>query len=350
MATGDSATAVFSEKALDFDSIGAIVDVVGTSIAGWRAQVLHVCTRLGLFERLGEGRKTIDELSAELDCPERSLARLVIAAHACGFLDRENGRYGNAVHIRRTLVPGQHGYVGNWIRLMAQWSRAWGDLETAVRQGKNVEDPALHLGENKEYTRDFIRGMHDYAHYRGTDVLNYLDLTGCRRLIDVGGGPGTYSIMFCQRYPDLRCTIFDLPEVLKIAKEYVDEAGLGDRIDLQPGNYYDDEFGSDYDVAFLSDMLHQEDAETGMMIAAKSFRALRSGGRAVVQAMFLHDDNSGPEWPALHNLLMLLIYRGGKAYSMAETIPWLERAGFTDVERRPMSFYNVNSLLIARKP
>ncbi len=82
----------------------------------------------------------------------------------------------------------------------------------------------------------------------------------------------------------------------------------------------------------------------------KAFRALKSGGRIVVQAMFLHDDNSGPEWPALHNLLMLLIYRGGKAYSMAETIPWLEKTGFVDIERVPMSFYNVSSLLVARKP
>ena len=97
-------------------------------------------------------------------------------------------------------------------------------------------------------------------------------------------------------------------------------------------------------------MLHQEDAETGMMIAAKAFRALRPGGRIVVQAMFLSDDNSGPEWPALHNLLMLLIYRGGKAYSMAETIPWLERAGFVDIERVPMSFYNVNALIVGYKP
>ena len=47
---------------------------------------------------------------------------------------------------------------------MAQWSRAWGDLEQAVRTGSNVEDPSLHLG-----TADFIRGMHDYAHYRGIE-------------------------------------------------------------------------------------------------------------------------------------------------------------------------------------
>ena len=342
--------ALYDANAIDFDSIRDIVDIVGKSVSAWSAQVLSVGVRLELFECLGKGPKTIDELCAALNCPKRSLERLVIAAHGCGYLQREDDRYHNAPHVARTLVSGQHGYIGNWIRLMAQWSRAWLNLEEAVRTGKNVEDPALHLGENEEYTQDFIRGMHDYAHYRGTDVLNHLDLEGCKSLIDVGGGPGTYSIMFAQRYPSLTCTNFDLPDVLKIAKTYVEASGLADRVKLEAGNYHNDEFGRDYDVAFLSDMLHQEDAETGMMIAAKAFRALRPGGRIVVQAMFLYDDNSGPEWPALHNLLMLLIYHGGKAYSMAETIPWIERAGFVDIERVPMSFYNVNSLIVGYKP
>ena len=266
------------------------------------------------------------------------------------LLQRNGDRYNNSPVVSKTLVEGAPGYVGNWIRLMSQWFRPWGKLEEAVKSGEHIEDPALHLGENEEYTADFIRGMHDYANYRGTDVLQHLNLDGCDQLIDVGGGPGTYSIMFAQQNPDLTCTVFDLPDVLKIAGQYVDEAGLVGRVKLQPGNYFDDEFGSGYDVVFLSDMLHQEDAETGIMILDKAFRALKSGGRVVVQAMFLNDDDSGPEWPALHNLLMLLIYRGGKAYSVAETVPWLEGAGFADVQHVKMSFYNVNSLIVGTKP
>lgn len=335
---------------IDIESLKMIVDVVGTSISGWRSQVLNVGVRLGLFESIGMTSKTVDQLCEELNCPRHSLERLIIAAHACGFLEREDGEYRNSPHIARTLVSGQAGYVGNWLRLMSRWFNLWNRLEQAIRTGKHVEDPELHLGRSEEYTRDFICGMHDYAHYRGTDILDHLDLTGCKRLIDVGAGPGTYSIMFCKRYPDLTCTLFDLPEVLGIAKEYVDDAELADRVLFQPGNYHQDEFGHDLDLVFVSDTLHQEDEQTGIMITEKAFRALRSGGRLVVQAMFLRDDRSGPEWPALHNLLMLLTYRGGKAYTVSETIPWLERAGFVDIERVPMSVFNVNSLIVGRKP
>ena len=338
------------EGELDLETLRAQIEVVSLSVSAWRAQVLYTGVKLGLFECLAGGPKTLEELSRDLGCPARSLERLLIAAHAMRLLDRDGSSYRNGKYAARTLVPGQPGYVGNWIRLTSQWFKTWSNLEQAVRTGEHVEDPTLHLGAAPEYNRDFIRGMHDYANSRGRDLLRYLDLSGAQRLIDVGGGPGTYSIMFARKHPELTCTVFDLPEVVKIAKEYVAEAGLQDRVKLLAGDYSVDEFDSGYDVAFLSDVLQQEDAETALMILKKVSRALKSGGRIAIQAMFLNDDYSGPEWPALHNLLLLLIYRHGKALTMAETTAWLERAGFVDVERVRMSFYSANSLLVARKP
>jgi precorrin-6B methylase 2 len=330
--------------------IRAQMELVNLTLGAWRAQVLYTGVRLRLFEALASKPQSAAELAQATGLAPRSLERWLIAARSMKLIDCDGPRYTNGETVSRTLVPGRPAYVGNWVRLMAQWYRPWGLLDQAVATGECVEDPLLHLGENEEYTADFIRGMHDYANYRGADVLRHLDLSGRSRLIDVGGGPGTYAIMFCRAYPNLNSTVFDLPDVLKIAAQYVAEAGLTNRVSLAPGNYYHDELGEGYDVAFLSDMLHQEDAATGRMLLQKAYRALKPGGQVVVQAMFLNDDNSGPEWPALHNLLMLLIYRGGKAYSVAETAPWLTAAGFVDVRHVKMSFYNVNSLIVGHKP
>ncbi len=335
---------------LRWDLIRSIVDVVGTSVRAWNGHVLLACVKLGIIETLAKGGMTVADLARAVQCSERGVERLLIAAHACGILERDGSMYRNGEHAERVLVPGKPGYVGNWMRLMDHWGRAWTHLQDAVRTGRNVEDPHLHLGGNAEYTRDFITGMHDYAAYRGSDILRHLDLTNDHRLIDVGAGPGTYSIMFAQKYPDLTCTVFDLPDVLVHAKRYIKDAQIDRQIITQPGNYHTDDFGDDYDVVFLSDMLHQEDAETSRMILRKAFRALRPGGRGVVQAMFLHDDKSGPEWPALQSLLMLLIYRTGQNHTMAETSEWIEVAGFEPPQRITMSPYNVNSLLVAHKP
>lgn len=334
----------------DLETIRAQIEIVSLSVSAWRAQVLYTGVRLGLFESLAAGPKTLEELGRELGCPLRSLERLVIAAHAMRLLEREGSSYSNGRPATLTLVEGQPGYVGNWIRLTSQWFKPWSNLEQAVRSGQHVEDPSLHLGASPEYVRDFIRGMHDYAASRGRDLLRYLDLTGAKRLVDVGGGPATYSILFARKHPELHCTVFDLPEVLKIAQEYVAAASLQDRVTLLAGDYTVNDFGNDYDVAFLSDMLQQEDDDTALMVLEKTYRALRNGGRIVVQAMFLKDDKSGPEWPALHSLILMLVSRHGRALTMAQTIAWLERAGFTDVQRVPMSFYNANSLIIGRKP
>jgi len=334
----------------DLETIRAQIEIVSLSVSAWRAQVLYTCVRLGLFETLASGPKTLEQLASELGCPARSLDRLVIAAHAMKLLERDGSRYGNGPAAARTLVEGRPGYVGNWVRLTSQWFRPWSNLEHAVRSGRNVEDPSLHLGASPEYVRDFIRGMHDYAASRGRDLLKYLDLTGARRLVDVGGGPATYSILFARKYPELHCTVFDLPEVLKIAEQYVAAASLQDRVTLLPGDYTVNDFGDDYDVAFLSDMLQQEDDDTALMLLRKTYGALKPGGRIVVQAMFLKDDRSGPEWPALHSLILMLVSRHGRALTMSETTQWIERAGFVEARRVPMSFFNANSLIIARKP
>jgi hypothetical protein len=338
------------QQAPDFDTIRAQIEIVSLSIGAWRSQVLYTGVRLGVFERLAGGPRTAQELSQELGCPLHTLERLLVAAHAMRLLEREGSRYRNGRNAARTLVPGQPGYVGNWIQLTSHWFEPWSKLEQAVRSGEHVEDPGLHLGANPEYSRAFISGMHDYANSRGRDLLRYLDLSQARRLIDVGGGPGTYSILFARQYPELRCTVFDLPEVLKIAREYVEAAGLQERVTLRPGDYCVDDLGGGYDVAFLSDVIQQEDAENALLVLKKVYAALTGGARIVVQNMFLNDDRGGPEWPALHDLILLLVSRSGRALTMAETSSWLERAGFVDVRRVRMSFYNANSVLVARKP
>lgn len=326
------------------------MELLDTSLAAWRAQLLHVGVRIGLFAEIGDGERNLPELCRALGCPARSLERLLIAAEACKLLEREDGRYRNAASIRSVLVPGRPGYLGHWIRLMGHWFRAFGDLEEAVRSGRNVQRPELHLGEDPDYTRDFVEGMEDYASYRGADVLHHLDLAGCRRLLDLGGGPGTYAIHFARHHPELHCTVLDLPVVTAIARERIRQAGLGDRVQTRDGDYHADELGSGYDVVFVSDVLHQEGEKDAEAIVRRAHGALEPGGRIVVQGMFLRDDHSGPEWPALFNLLMLLLYPEGQAYSAAETRAWLERAGFEDIALVPMSVFNANSLLVGSKP
>jgi hypothetical protein len=85
------------------------------------------------------------------------------------------------------------------------------------------------------------------------------------------------------------------------------------------------------------------------MILRKAHRALRPGGRVVVQGMFLNEDRTSPRWPLMHSLVLLLVYGGGRAYTVNETLGFMEAEGFTNGRLERMSLLNVNSLILGEK-
>jgi predicted O-methyltransferase YrrM len=308
------------------------------------SQVLFTANELGLFEKLAGGPRSADELAADLAAPVDSLTRLLNAAVAIGMLELKDGRYANGAVAAAVLVAGRPGYLGSWLRLMSRFAKAWTGLKESVRSGRPAEDPNLKLGGDPEYTRDFILAMDDYARIRGSEICRYLDLGGGRRMLDVGGGPGTYAILFAKHWPDLRVTVFDLPEVVKIASEKAEAAGVADRVQTAPGSYHDELPGTDYDFVFISDTLFQEQPEGAEKLLRKCLGALKSGGRIVVQGMFLNEDRVSPRWPVVQ-ALMLLVNATGRPYTAGETVRLLQSAGFRDCVHRRMSLLNVHSFV-----
>lgn len=332
---------------LDSKVIAAQMQVVNDCIGPWKFQVISVCHRLGIYDVLTDGPLSLTSIAEKTNLPEPSLERLLNAAVAIKTLDKRNGQYHNGAIARDTLTSDAPGYLGNWLNLMSLWYSTFGQLEKAIRRNESIED--LNSGENPEAVRLFIRAMIDYASYRGTDILNYIDLAGKKHLLDVGGGPAIYSILFCKRYHDIICTNLDFPSAIEVAAEMVEKEGLQNRIRLRPGNYLTDPFGEGYDAVFLSHVLHQEDATTCKRILRKAFDALTRGGTIIVQAMFPNEEGTGPVFPVLHDLLCLLIFPGGRNHSISVTTQWLEDAGFVKVTPRPLSMFNVNSIIVADK-
>jgi precorrin-6B methylase 2 len=314
------------------------------------AHVLFALNTLDVFDHLAEGPRTADELAAELGVDADPLSRLLNAGVAAGLLSLADGRYANSDLVGTVLVSGSEGHLRDWMRWLARLAERFSGLADAVRTRKPVVDPSLHLGSDPDLTRDFIMAMHDYARLRGSEVVSYLDLAGASRLIDVGGGPGTYAILFARAWPDLEVTVFDLPDVVPLAKENCRTAGVGDRVRVVAGSYLEDELGEGFDVAFVSDVLHQESREAAVEVLRRVWRAIRPGGRLVVQGMHLNEDRVSPRWAAMASLIMLVLYGTGRMYTVAETVDMVEEAGFRSPEHVPMSLLNVNSLILAERP
>jgi SAM-dependent methyltransferase len=179
--------------------------------------------------------------------------------------------------------------------------------------------------------------MSDVAKFSARQLLDILDLSAYRHLLDLAGGPATYTMAFLEAYPDMRATLFDLPEVVEIAREQVEAAGLTDRVTFLPGDLTTDDYGSGYDLVLLSNIIHSFSPETNLEMVRKCHDALDSGGTLVIKDFLVDNDRSGPAFSLMFALNMLVNTRDGDTYTFAEVEEWTREAGFVDGEVHNMT-------------
>jgi predicted O-methyltransferase YrrM len=177
--------------------------------------------------------------------------------------------------------------------------------------------------------QSFIWGMHALARDLAPQVAARLNLSGVRHLLDLGGGPGTYAITFCQAHPELKATVFDLPGPVQIAQENIARHGLSHRLGTLEGNFLKDGIGSGYDFIWISHILHSHDEAQCRLILNKAIDALNPGGTLAVQDFFLNDDGISPPGAAMFSVHMLAVTPRGRSYTHREVADWLVEAGLT---------------------
>ncbi len=214
---------------------------------------------LGIFKRLAE-HDGLDAatLARDLDCSPRGLQLLLDACVAEGLLTKNGSAYSNAAATRVFLVPGSPADLSTAIRFNRDIYGAWGKLAELAKTGKPVERPEIHLGEDPQRTRTFVMSMHGRAMGIGRGVILLLDLAGRKKLLDVGGGPGTFSVLISQAFPEIDCTVLDLPEVVKVAAELIERQGASARVHVVAGDYHTTPFPAEVDAVNFFGMLHQE--------------------------------------------------------------------------------------------
>lgn len=314
------------------------------------AKMLMVAADLAVFDFLEEPRSAV-EAASYLKAEPRAVGIFLDGLSALGLLVKGVDYYHNAQLTSRYLVRGKEEYRGAIIRHMHHTLRGWMRLEETVVLGRppDVEpEKWVDKGEKEpEEVADFIWGMHALARDLAPQVAAKLDLKRVKRLLDLGGGPGTYAIYFAKAKPDLQATVFDLPAPVKIAQENIARHGLTARIDTLAGNFLKDDIGFGYDFIWISHILHSHDEEQCHLILNKAIRALNPGGTLAIQDFFLNDDGVSPVGAAMFSVHMLAVTPRGRSYKHPEVADWLIAADLTDIkhiETTPDA-----SVLLARK-
>ncbi|MHC4624274.1 MAG: methyltransferase [Planctomycetota bacterium] len=283
------------------------------------ARVLQVANNLDIFSAIAGKQLSADEVAAQVHCKGEMMEKLLIACVAMGLLEKTGGRYKNTELSETYLVAGRPLYQGDIISHAASVWRFWDTLEEQM-----LLDPS-NLSKKRDEHRSFIMGMHNIAVTgRARMFTDAVDLSGRRRLFDVGGGPGTYSIAACRLYPELTAVVFDTPEAAAIAREVIAKEGLQDRVSVQAGDWDTDGFGENNDVVLLSNVLHGPSSKARMKLR-KARDSLVSGGLVVIQEFLLNNEKTGPLIPALFNIMV-------GAYSEGELLSLLEKGGFVEAK------------------
>jgi SAM-dependent methyltransferase len=313
----------------------------------WRSAILFTAVHYKVFDWLGTKGMGAGILARKARVSERGAATLLDALAVIGLVSKKKGRYYNTGLSKQFLVSEAKNYLGDSIKHYKNLWKLWGGLDEAVATGRGATPPKGH--GSPAQMESFILAMENTARRRASQVLKLVGATGVNKMLDVGGGPATYSIVFAKRNKKLHATVIDQHVPLRVARGFVKEAELHNRIILKEGDYFAMEFGTGFDLVLLSNILHSMSPGRARMMINKSYGALAPGGRIVIHDFLPNEERTGPDWPILFAVNMLVGTESGTTYTYGEIGAWLRSGGFTDIKKLKVEDAE-SSVIVAKKP
>lgn len=310
-----------------------------------QSRILLTAVELDLFSVLDKKMLTSNEIAGIIKTDVRATDRLMNALVALGFLRKIHGKFYNAENASKYLVKGKPDFMGGIYHSLGLWN-TWSSLTESVRLGTSVaERKPSPIGI--DWSDAFIAAMH----YRGVKeakiLAMLLDLKNVHRMLDIGGGSGTFAMEFVKTNPKMTAVVFDLPHILPITKKYIDAENMSGKIELKAGSFLTNDFGSGYDLILLSAIVHMNSYDENKMLIKKCYDTLNHGGQIIIKDWIMKDERTEPEGGAFFALNMLVGTKSGDTYTEMEIREWFNYAGFSKTEKKETSFGS--SLMIGNK-
>jgi len=296
------------------------------------ARIVLTAAELDLFSLLARRPLTADEVVAATGGDRRATTILLDALCALGYLVKQDSGYQTESSAVPLLVRESEQSMLPMVLHMGTLWQTWSKL-TDIVLGKAVAGKGGPGVLHKDHIKAFIGAMHTAASKMAPEVVAAVNPAGIRNMIDVGGGSGSYTLAFLQASPEIRATLFDLPEVIDMAKERIEAEGMSERVTLLSGDFYRDLLPSGYDFAFLSAIIHQNSQEQNKALYSKIYQALQPGGRIVVRDHVMSPDRTQPLDGALFAVNMLVGTSSGGTYTFDEIADGLSSAGFSSIRQ-----------------
>jgi ubiquinone/menaquinone biosynthesis C-methylase UbiE len=301
-----------------------------------RTEGLKAAIELEVFTAIGEGSATAADIAKRCDTSERGMRILCDFLCIMGFLHKDESRYKLTPDSAMFLDKRSPAYLGSAVEFIStpELTEGFKNFADAVRKGgTTMTDGGTVSPENPIWVK-FARGMAPMMALPAQLTAKMVDPAADRKLkiLDIAAGHGLYGIAFAKNNPGARIVALDWPNVLEVAKENAQNAGVADRYSTIAGSAFDVDYGTGYDLILLTNFLHHFDPPTNEKLLRKVHAALGEGGRAVTLEFVPNEDRISPPDAAAFSVQMLGGTPAGDAYTFPELERMFANAGFSGSE------------------
>jgi SAM-dependent methyltransferase len=316
-----------------------------------KTEAMRAALAFDLFSAIAETKGSAAEVAARCAASERGMRILCDFLAINGFLTKTDGRYALSPDTAPFLVKSSPAYLGESLEFLLSPDLVAGvhDLAGCVRRGGTTVSARGTMETQHPVWVKFARVMGPVIGRSAPFIAELVDPKVDRPLevLDIAAGHGLFGIAFAQRNPRARVTAQDWEPVLEVAREHARQAGVIDRHRLLPGDAFEVDLGTGYDVVLLTNFLHHFDMTTCERLLARVARSLRPGGTVVTLEFVPNEDRITPPAAAAFALVMLATTAAGDAYTFSEYRSMFRNAGFSDSTLHPVP-ESPQSVIISR--
>jgi 2-hydroxy-4-(methylsulfanyl)butanoate S-methyltransferase len=317
------------------------------------SKALFAAVEFDLFTRIAGGADLLPALAQATGIAENRLVTLLTALKSLGLITECDGRFTNAPATARYLVAGAPGDFRDYVKLVngAFGYESFRHLDTALRGGRIFPDKGFY--EGLIYDAGIGGNQFSSAQHAGSLgparlMAKRVALDGRKRLLDVGGGSGAYTLAFCAANPQLSATILDFPQTIDTARRYAQEAGFAARIAHLAGSAITTDWPTGHDVIFMSYLWSAVGEDDVAVLARRVIDALPPGGLVLVHDFMVDDAHEGPPFAAWYLLGSILDNPKAVCLTPSYVESVLRQVGL-DVERTEIMLPGITMLTRASK-
>ncbi len=291
-----------------------------------KSNILFSAFETGILEYLAEHKSTLIDISKKLNLSKKGVEKLLAVLLAFGIARKQKEFFTLSTAYKPLFTLNSNDNISGLMKHEIHLQKRWLRLSESIRSGKPIKK--TEKLRKPEDTKRFIAAMSNIGRQSAPIVLEKIKFRGDENILDLAGGPGQYMRAFCEHYPNMKMTLMDLPDTIKFAKRNLAGHKAFERMSFINGDMFETDYGGQYDVIFISNVIHIFDESDLMIIFKKCYNSLNRGGRLLIKDFFLNENGTGPEFSTIFSLHMLLSTEGGGCYKTKEINMLFQQVGF----------------------